>query len=70
MTSREIKQTATNIKQARLLKGLTQIELAEKAGINANAYAKIERGESDPTLATIKKICKALCMKASDILGY
>lgn len=60
----------SKLKKLRLQKGLTQAALAKKAGLNTNAYAKIERGKSEPTLATIKKLTKALDVKASEILGY
>lgn len=41
------------IKQARVLAGLTQAEMAEKIGINRSTYIKIEK---DPLRATIRQI--------------
>lgn len=55
-------------KEARHKKGLTQVEVAEKAGIYPNAYAKIERGISKPSPASIKKLIKALDIEPSKIL--
>lgn len=63
-----IQQTAERIKQAREKKGWTQEELAKKAGLDSNSYAKIERGESKPYGVTLVKIIKALGIKPSDIL--
>lgn len=40
--------------------GFTQAEAAKKAGVSANYYARVERGEENPTLSTIHKIVKAL----------
>lgn len=57
------------LKEARLKSGLTQVELAEKAGLFPNAYAKIERGVSKPAPASIKKLVKALNIEASKILS-
>jgi transcriptional regulator with XRE-family HTH domain len=41
-----------NIKQARLLKGIKQREMAEALGIHVQTYRKIEQ---NPNLATIKQ---------------
>jgi len=48
------------IKGFREKAGFSQSELAEKAGISANYYARVERGEENPTYSTIHKIVKAL----------
>lgn len=37
------------IRHAREEKGLTQVEVAEKADLNTNYYACIERGEVNPS---------------------
>jgi transcriptional regulator with XRE-family HTH domain len=49
---------------------LTQLELAEKADIDSNTYAKIERGDQTPSLETLEKIVKALGVKSSDVLPF
>lgn len=36
-----------NLKKIRKLSGLTQEKVAERAGITTNAYAKLERGDSN-----------------------
>jgi transcriptional regulator with XRE-family HTH domain len=59
-----------NIKQARLKRGATQAEIAEKAGLNTNYYARIERGEASATIEAIQKIAKALKITSSDILPF
>lgn len=63
-----ILETANKIKEARESKGLTQAEVAKKAGIHSNSYAKIERGVSSPKGVSLTKIAKALGIKASEIL--
>lgn len=50
--------------------GLTQAEVAKRAGTTVNHYAKIERGEVVPSLKTLEKIIKALGVKSSDILPF
>jgi transcriptional regulator with XRE-family HTH domain len=58
------------IKKARLEKGLTQSTLAEKAGINSNYYAKLERGEIKLSVGNLKNIIRALSIKSSDVLDF
>lgn len=58
----------SRLKQQRLKQGLTQAEVALKAGTDTNYYAKIERDEAMPSLKTFIKILKVLKAKSSDIL--
>lgn len=67
---RTTQKIANNLKQIRFKKSLTQTEVADKAGLHPNSYAKIERGESMPSLETLEKIAKALKVKSSDILPF
>lgn len=55
------------IKIAREKANLTQEELANKAGMSSNYFAKIERGEINTTILKFYKIKKALNVEASDI---
>ena len=68
MTDSAMKARPNKFKQARLKLGLTQVEVAEKAGINENGYAKIERGETQPKLETVKNLMAVLKIKPSDVL--
>ncbi len=52
-----------NLKDARWKLGLTQKEVAEKAGISTNWYARLERGEENVALDTWKTIFKILKLK-------
>jgi len=54
-------------KEARLKKGLTQLQVATKSDIHSNTYAKIERDEQDPSFPTIKKLTKVLDLEIKDI---
>ena len=56
------------LKVARLEKNLTQLEVAKKAGINGNYYAKVERGEASLSVITLLKLVTALELKSSDLL--
>lgn len=61
------KTTGTVLKEARLKLGFTQVELAEKAGVHINTYARIERDEQEPTFDTVKKLAKALGLGLDEI---
>ena len=50
--------------------GLTQAEVAKRAGTNTNYYAKLERGEAVPSLKMLEKVTKALGIKSSDVLPF
>jgi XRE family transcriptional regulator, regulator of sulfur utilization len=58
------------IKQARQQQGATQAEVAEKAELNANYYARIERGDATATVEALQKVAHALKVKSSDILPF
>jgi len=59
-----------NLKIARQKLGLTQSEIAKKAKISTNYYARIERGEVNTSVETLESIFKALGVKSSDILPF
>lgn len=48
------------IKRAREAKGLSLRKLSELTGIAPANLCKIEKGETDPRLSTMKTICEAL----------
>lgn len=50
-------------KEAREKTGLTQAEIAEKAGIHVNYYARIERAEVAARGNILNEIAKALGLK-------
>jgi len=49
-----------DIKRIRLQSGLTQSELASKAGVSQSLIAKVESGSMDPSYSNIKKIFSTL----------
>lgn len=48
------------IRQLRKERGVTQEAVAHKAGVTAATYGLIERGQSNPTWATLTDIANAL----------
>lgn len=63
-----IERTADRLRKARQAKGLTQSEVAKKAGISENHYAQIERAEKNPTVSTFKSIINAIGVSSAEIL--
>jgi len=59
-----------NIRKVRTKADLTQEQLAERAGLHKNYYARVERGEENPSYETIEKIVKALKVKSSAVLPF
>ena len=59
-----------NLKKARIKAKLTQKQVAEKADVHVNYYARIERDEENPSLEILKKLTKILKVKSSDILPF
>ena len=57
------------IKVMRLFKDLTQEEMAEQLGYSVQGYAKIERGETEPTLSKLEEIAKEFGVSLQDLLG-
>jgi len=55
------------IQQIRLIKGLTQKELAEVSNLSLATIAKVETGNSEPRANTLSKICKGLGIKPEEL---
>jgi DNA-binding XRE family transcriptional regulator len=51
------------LRRDRLKAGLKQSEVAAKAGIRVETLSRLESGKGNPTVATIKAICRALGQK-------
>ena len=60
-TARTLKQLGANIKEARVRRGMTQVELATRASTSHAALGRLERGE--PSLGL------GILMKVLDVLG-
>lgn len=61
-------RTAAAIRDARIEKGLSQTELADKLGIAQPRIAEWERGVKTPGLESLFEIAEALGVKASEIV--
>jgi transcriptional regulator with XRE-family HTH domain len=61
MTLREI--FAANLRRSRHASGLTQEELAHRAGFNRNYIGMLERAANSPTVDAIEKIATVLAIE-------
>lgn len=59
-----------NLSNIRKQQRYTQKEVAARAGLNPNYYAKVERGDGVPSLKTIHKLARALKVTATEIVGF
>lgn len=50
----------TNVKLARLKKGLTQEKFAEKSGFSQQYISSLENGRRNPSIVTIYELAQAL----------
>ncbi len=58
------------IRKMRDLKGLSQENMAQAMGISTSAYGKIERDETEITLAKLEEIAKVFQVNVIDILKF
>jgi transcriptional regulator with XRE-family HTH domain len=56
------------LKWLRTLNALTQVELAERAGLTTAAVARIERDEAQPRPSTLRKLAEALNVQPRDLI--
>jgi transcriptional regulator with XRE-family HTH domain len=57
---------AQKLKRLREAAGLSQPQLAERAGMNRFGIAKLEQGVREPTWATVQAIARALGLGCQD----
>lgn len=51
---------AATLRRLRIERGDTQEDLAHRAGLTVAAFARIERGNANPTWTTVRRIAAAL----------
>ncbi len=56
------------LKQARLRRGLTQVELAEKVGVHKITISRLERGDRQPSMRMLQRLAKALSVPVTKLL--
>ena len=66
---RAIQRFGKQLERLRTHRGLTQDQLAVKAGLVRVYVTKLELGEHDPTLGTLVQLAKALRVPVTELLG-
>jgi transcriptional regulator with XRE-family HTH domain len=64
---KKFEKLGNKLREAREKAGLTQLELAKRADINANYYAVVERGEGNLSYEKLERILKVLNIKSLDV---
>jgi transcriptional regulator with XRE-family HTH domain len=64
------KQFGDRVRDLRLAKGLSQEELAFRAGMHRTYLGGIERGERNPALKNISAIAQALGVTLSELFSF
>ena len=62
-------QIAKRIKQARIDKNMTQLQLADAMGVSYQAVSNWERGNSMPDISKLTDLCSTLGLTVSELLG-
>jgi transcriptional regulator with XRE-family HTH domain len=57
------------LKEIRTQRLLTQVQLADKSGVNQVTIARIERNQVDPRFSTIRKLAKGLDVDPTKLIG-
>jgi len=64
------KQFGERIRELRLVRSLTQEELAFKSGVHRTYMGSVERGERNPSLKNIAAIARALNISLSELFLF
>jgi transcriptional regulator with XRE-family HTH domain len=60
---------ANNMRQLREARGLTQQQVAKRAGVPRPTWANLESGGANPTLAVLVRVASALSVSLEELVG-
>jgi transcriptional regulator with XRE-family HTH domain len=60
---------AANVRQLREQRGLTQAQMAKRAGIPRATWAHLESGEANPTLTVLSRVATALALSVEELIS-
>lgn len=61
------KTLGEKLRKARESAKLTQLDVATAAGVHVNFYARMERGEENPSFEKLQSVMKVLGIKSLDL---
>ena len=68
MATDELKKLGEKLRQVRESAHLTQADVAKAADVHVNYYARIERGEVNPSYEKLQSIKRVLKIQSLDLL--
>jgi len=66
--SNEAQKLGQNLKRIRTGKGISQGDIVRKLGMPKSFVSNIENGKTNPTLATIAKLAKAVGVSIEELM--
>lgn len=64
----DVKKLGANLKRIRIKKNITQVEIAKKLGVDRSFVSNLENAKTNPTLATITNLARALGVSTNELL--
>lgn len=64
----DTQKLAENLKRIRSEKGISQGDIVKTTGLDKAMISNIENGKTNPTLATISKLAKAVGVSVDELL--
>ncbi len=64
----EAQKLGENLKRIRTQKGISQGDIVRELGMPRSFVSSIENGRTNPTLATIAKLAKALVISVGELM--
>lgn len=68
-TDEEAREIGSRIKKLRLIRGIEQDDLANRARVSQSMISKIESGSATPSLKALKRIANALGVAYEDVFA-
>lgn len=65
-----VRRTGAKLRHFRILKGISQEQLALDCDLNINTIGMIERGQKNPTIFTLQRICDGLGITLATLFLY
>lgn len=63
------RRVGLNVKRLREAQGISQEDLADRAGVHRTYVSGVERGVRNPTITVLEKIARALGEPLTDLVG-
>jgi DNA-binding XRE family transcriptional regulator len=70
VSKQELKKLGDKIRKLRESLEFTQADVASNADLHVNYFARLERGEVNPSYETLRKIAKALQVTSKELLPF